>query len=56
MNKITDYIRERAAKLRERAKLGLDEATQSEYTAGARHLEIVADEIENEFHLDDDEG
>lgn len=50
MSNVTDYIRQRAAKLRERAKQGLDEAAQSEYTAGARHLEIVADEIDGGFH------
>ena len=55
MTKVTEYMRDRATKLRERAKQGLDEVTQADYTSGARHLEVVADEIDNEFHWDDED-
>lgn len=50
MSNVTQYIRDRAAKLRERATQGLDEAVQNDYKSGARHLDLVADEIENGFH------
>lgn len=50
MNKVTQYMRDRAAVLRARATQGLDENAQSDYKSGARHLEIVADELDAGFH------
>lgn len=45
-----EYIRERAAKLRTAAVGIMDEDVRSDYTSGARYLELVADEIEGGLH------
>lgn len=50
------YLRNRAEQHRQRATDGtLNEAEQAEWRHSARHLDIVADEIEAEFHVNDDE-
>lgn len=40
------YIRKRAAALRDRAAHTLDPDVRSDYTSGARYLDLVGDEIE----------
>lgn len=50
------YIRNRAEQHRQRAAQPVtSEAEQAEWRHSARQLDIVADEIEAEFHVDDDE-
>jgi hypothetical protein len=44
------YIRARAAKLRAAIDVTLDPDVRSDYTSGARYLELVADEIESGLH------
>lgn len=45
-----EYIRKRAAKLRERAASVMDQTVKADYLSGARYLDLVADEIEAQFH------
>lgn len=49
------YIRQRAARLREAAAATLDPDVRSDYTSGARYLEMVADEIEHDLHITDED-
>lgn len=51
----TAYIRSRAAKLRERAAATMDPAVRDDYVSGARHLELVADELDADFHVSDED-
>ena len=45
------YIRNRATGLREQAAKSLDPEVRQDYTSGARYLDLVADELEHEFHV-----
>ena len=51
MNDVVEYIRNRATGLREQAAKSLDPAVRDDYTSGARYLDLVADELEHEFHV-----
>jgi hypothetical protein len=44
------YIRNRAEKLRAAASAVMDPDVRSDYTSGARYLELVADEIDAGMH------
>lgn len=49
------YIRRRAEKLRKAATAVIDPEVRSDYTSGARYLDLVADEIEQDLHITDEE-
>lgn len=52
------YLRNRATKLRERAendRKTTDGNVRDQMVYAARQLEIAADEIESDFHVDDEE-
>ena len=49
------YIRKRADGLREQAAKSLDPYVRDDYTSGARYLNLVADELEAEFHVSDED-
>ena len=49
------YIRNRAATLRSKSASTMDPDVRADYTSGARHLELVADELDAEFHVSDED-
>ena len=55
MSDLVQYIRNRAATLRVRAGSAMDPDVRADYTSGARHLELVADELDAEFHVSDED-
>ena len=50
-----EYIRRRAEALRTAAATAMDPTVRDDYTSGARYLNLVADELDAEFHVSDED-
>jgi hypothetical protein len=46
-----EYIRQRAARLREAASKTMDPDSRADYRSGAKYLDLVAEEIHQGLHL-----
>lgn len=53
MSNPVEYIRNRAEGLLSKATQTMDPERQDEYKHGARYLNLVADELDAEFHVDE---